>query len=56
MEYLELKQAISVLQANCDELGELVIMLDDPIVRGKTLARLAEQTLKLSYLQSFSVD
>lgn len=57
MESLELKQQISVLQANVLELGELVVMLrDDPIVRAKTLARLAEQTVRLNYLTSFSVD
>jgi len=57
MESLELKQQISVLQANVLELGELVALLrGDPILRAKTLARLSEQTTKLNYLTSFSVD
>jgi hypothetical protein len=57
MESLELKQQISVLQANVLELGELVALLrGDPILRAKMLARLSEQTTKLNYLTSFSVD
>jgi hypothetical protein len=57
MESLELKQQISVLQANVLELGELVVYLkDDPILRGKMLTRLAEQTNRLNFLTSFSVD
>jgi hypothetical protein len=57
MESLELKQTISVLQANVTELGELVVLLrDDPILRAKMLARLAEQTTRLHFLTSFSVD
>jgi hypothetical protein len=39
------------------ELGELVVCLkDDPILRGKMLTRLAEQTNRLNFLTSFSVD
>ena len=57
MESLELKQTISVLQANVTELGELVVLLrDDPILRAKMLARLAEQTTRLDFFTSFSVD
>jgi len=57
MESFELKQQISVLQAHCNELGELVVCLtNDPILRAKTLARLAEQTARLHFLTSFSVD
>jgi hypothetical protein len=57
MESLELKQQISVLQANVLELGELVVLLrGDPILRAKMLARLAEQTARLNYLVSFSMD
>jgi hypothetical protein len=57
MESTELKQQISVLQANVLELGELIVCLkDDPILRGKMLTRLAEQTARLHFLTSFSVD
>jgi hypothetical protein len=57
MQSQELKQQISVLQANVLELGELVVLLrGDPILRAKMLARLAEQTARLNYLVSFSVD
>jgi hypothetical protein len=54
MESLELLQTISVLSANIRELGELVVSLtDDPILRGKTLVRLNEQTIRLNTLISF---
>jgi hypothetical protein len=56
MESLELLQTISVLSAHIRELGELVVSLtDDPILRGKTLVRLNEQTIRLNTLIS-SVD
>jgi hypothetical protein len=54
MESLELLQAISVLSANVRELGELVVCLtDDPVLRGKTLVRLNEQTIRLNTLISY---
>ena len=54
MESLELLQAISVLSANVRELGELVVSLtDDPVLRGKTLVRLNEQTIRLNTLISY---
>jgi len=33
-----------------------VLLRGDPILRAKMLARLAEQTARLNYLVSFSVD
>jgi hypothetical protein len=57
MESLELLQAISVLSAHIRELGELVVSLtDDPILRGKTLVRLNEQTMRLNTLIAFMQD
>jgi hypothetical protein len=54
MESLELLQAISVLSAHIRELGELVAVLaDDPVLRGKTIIRLHEQTERLNTLISF---
>jgi hypothetical protein len=54
MESLELLQAISVLSAHIRELGELVVCLtDDPVLRGKTLIRLNEQTIRLNTLISY---
>jgi hypothetical protein len=54
MESLELLQTISVLSAHIRELGELVVALtDDPILRGKTLVRLNEQTIRLNTLISY---
>jgi hypothetical protein len=54
MESLELLQTISVLSAHIRELGELVVSLtDDPILRGKTLVRLNEQTIRLNTLISY---
>ena len=54
MESLELLQTISILSSHVRELGELVVVLrDDPILRGKTLSRLHEQTLKLQLLISY---
>jgi hypothetical protein len=57
MESLELLQSINVLSAHIRELGELVVSLtDDPILRGKTLVRLNEQTIRLNTLISFLQD
>lgn len=57
MESLELLQTISVLSAHIRELGELVVSLtDDPILRGKTLVRLNEQTMRLNTLIAFTQD
>jgi hypothetical protein len=54
MESLERLQAISVLSAHIEELGELVVCLtDDPVLRGKTLVRLNEQTIRLNTLISY---
>ena len=54
MESLELLQTISILSSHVRELGELVVVLrDDPILRGKTLSRLHEQTLRLNLLISY---
>ena len=54
MESLELLKAISILSANIEELGELVLVLrDNPVLRGKTLSRLNEQTIRLNFLISF---
>jgi bifunctional N-acetylglucosamine-1-phosphate-uridyltransferase/glucosamine-1-phosphate-acetyltransferase GlmU-like protein len=53
MESVEKIQAISLLQANIRELGELVVLLgDDPILRAKTLARLIEQNNRLFMLEN----
>jgi DNA-directed RNA polymerase specialized sigma54-like protein len=53
MESLELEQAISVLQSNIMELSELVRALrEDPILRAKTLNRLAEQVARLEMLRN----
>jgi hypothetical protein len=57
MESLELLKTINILSAHIRELGELVVSLtDDPILRGKTLVRLNEQTLRLNTLISFIQD
>jgi len=54
MESLERLQAISVLSAHIRELSELVVSLtDDPVLRGKTLVRLNEQTIRLNTLISY---
>jgi len=51
MESIQVKQAISLLEANIDELAELAILLNsDPILRAKTLSRLIEQNNKLYFL------
>jgi len=56
MESQEIRlQAIRVLSAHIRELGELVVSLnDDPILRGKTLVRLNEQTIRLNTLIAFT--
>jgi len=58
MESQEIRlQAIRVLSAHIRELGELVVSLtDDPILRGKTLVRLNEQTIRLNTLIAFTQD
>lgn len=57
MESLQHLQNISILSANIRELGELVVSLtDDPILRGKTLVRLNEQTVRLNTLISYTQD
>jgi hypothetical protein len=57
MESLELLQAINVLSAHVRELGELVVCLtDDPVLRGITLVRLNEQTIRLNTLIAFTQD
>lgn len=54
MESLQILQQISILAAHIRELGELVVSLtDDPVLRGKTLVRLNEQTIRLNTLISF---
>jgi hypothetical protein len=54
MESLELLKTINILAAHIKELGELVVCLtDDPILRGKTLVRLNEQTIRLNTLISY---
>ena len=54
MESLELLRNIGVLSAHIRELGELVVVLvDDLVLRGKTLSRLHEQTLRLNFMISF---
>ena len=57
MESLQLLQNISILSAHIRELGELVVSLtDDPILRGKKLVRLNEQTVRLNTLISYTQD
>ena len=54
MESLQLLQNINILSSHIRELGELVVCLtDDPILRGKTLVRLNEQTIRLNTLISY---
>jgi len=54
MESLERLSQINILAAHIKELGELVVSLtDDPILRGKTLVRLNEQTIRLNTLISY---
>jgi hypothetical protein len=51
MESLQLLKTINILSAHIRELGELVVALtDDPVLRGKTLVRLTEQTVRLNEL------
>jgi prefoldin subunit 5 len=53
MEFLELEQAISVLEANISELKELIQVLEvDPILRAKTLTRLSDQVSRLQILRN----
>jgi hypothetical protein len=54
MESLELLSKINILSSHVRELGELVVSLtDDPVLRGKTLVRLNEQTIRLNTLISY---
>jgi hypothetical protein len=54
MESLELLKTINILSAHIQELGELVVSLrDEPVLRGKTLVRLNEQTTRLNTLISY---
>lgn len=54
MESLELLKTINILSANIRELGELVVSLrDEPVLRGKTLVRLNEQTVRLNTLIAY---
>ena len=54
MESLELLQTVRILSTHIAELGELVVVLvDDPILRAKTLARLNDQTIRLNFLMTF---
>lgn len=54
MESLELLKTINILSANIRELGELVVSLrDEPVLRGKILVRLNEQTLRLNTLIAY---
>ena len=51
MESLERLQTISILSANIEELGELVVELrDDPILRGQLISRIYAQTLLIRIL------
>jgi len=57
MESLELLKTINILSANIRELGELIVVLrDEPVLRGKTLVRLNEQTVKLNTLIQYMQD
>jgi hypothetical protein len=53
MESLELQHQINLIKANIAELGELAIVLGDhPILRGKVLARIVEQSDRVFMLQN----
>lgn len=57
MESQEIKQQADVLSAHVRELGELVVCLtDDPVLRGKMLVRLNEQTIRLNTLIAYTQD
>jgi len=57
MEYLELQHQINLLKANIAELGELAIVLQAyPLLRGKVLARIVEQSNRVFILQNTHVD
>jgi len=51
MESLELLKQVNILSAHVKELAELIASLrDEPVLRGKILVRLNEQTLRLNTL------
>jgi hypothetical protein len=53
MEYLELQHQINLIKANIAELGELAIVLQShPLLRGKILARIVEQSDRVFMLQN----
>ena len=52
MESVEIQQAIRLLEANVQELTELVDSLQDPLERGKVLSRLIDQNNRLFILVS----
>lgn len=53
MEYLELQHQINLIKANIAELGELAIVLQGhPLLRGKILARIVEQSDRVFLLQN----
>jgi hypothetical protein len=53
MDYLELQHQINLIRANIAELGELAIVLGGhPLLRGKVLARIVEQSDRLFMLQN----
>lgn len=57
MESLELQHQINLLKANIAELGELAIVLEGyPVIRGKVLARIIEQSNKVYILQNTLAD
>jgi len=57
MEYPELQHQINLLKANIAELGELAIVLGGhPLLRGKVLARIVEQSNRVFILQNTHVD
>ena len=53
MESLELQHQIDLIKANIAELGELAIVLSGhPLLRGKILARIIEQSDRVFLLQN----
>jgi hypothetical protein len=57
MESLELQQQINLIKANIAELGELAIVLQAyPVLRGKILARIVEQSDRVFILQNSLAD
>jgi hypothetical protein len=57
MESLELQHQIDLIKANIAELGELAIVLSGhPLLRGKILARIIEQSDRVFILQNTLAD